>query len=447
MAVIRCSKGHYYDDTKFAQCPHCGVLPAIEPEKPVKAKRFSFFRKEAPAQQQAAPAAPVSPELSQFSGQGGPAVTGDYDDCTVGLSQMPGGMPKDDDRTLAFDSGAGTGGSGYGDDDNRTIAFGSGAGTGGGGYSDDDNRTIAFGPGTGTGGGGYSDDDNRTIAFGPGAGTGGGGYSDDDNRTIAFGSGAGTGGGGYGDDDNRTIAFSHRPETGGGGYSEDDNRTVAFSHGSTGSINEDDNRTVAFSRNASAGTINEDDNRTVAFSRNVSAGTINEDDNRTVAFSRPDAEKQGSGQRAGSTPPAPAKTAREVRPSAPVKAEPVKMQSAPAETFPLSPAQYVAGWLVCVKGMWKGRDYRLYKGFNRMGNRQGADIPLPEELKETVCALVYDDRSNSFYLVQQSGDSVYLNGSEVKGSVQLNTGDRIKAGEAEFEFIAFCREGRSWDVQ
>ena len=405
MAVIRCSKGHYYDDTKFAQCPHCGVLPAIEPEKPVKAKRFSFFRKEAPAQQQAAPATPVSPELSQFSGQGGPAVTGDYDDCTVGLSQMPGGMPKDDDRTLAFDSGAGTGGSGYGDDDNRTIAFGSGAGTGGGGYSDDD------------------------------------------NRTIAFGSGAGTGGGGYGDDDNRTIAFSHRPETGGGGYSDDDNRTVAFSHGSTGSINEDDNRTVAFSRNVSAGTINEDDNRTVAFSRNVSAGTINEDDNRTVAFSRPDAEKQGSGQRAGSTPPAPAKTAREVKPSAPVKAEPVKMQSAPAETFPLSPAQYVAGWLVCVKGMWKGRDYRLYKGFNRMGNRQGADIPLPEELKETVCALVYDDRSNSFYLVQQSGDSVYLNGSEVKGSVQLNTGDRIKAGEAEFEFIAFCREGRSWDVQ
>ncbi len=384
MAVIRCSKGHYYDDTKFAQCPHCGVLPAIEPEKPVKAKRFSFFRKEAPAQQQAAPAAPVSPELSQFSGQGGPAVTGDYDDCTVGLSQMPGGMPKDDDRTLAFDSGAGTGGSGYGDDDNRTIAFGSGAGTGGGGYGDDDNRTIAFGPGTGTGGGGYSDDDNRTVAF---------------------------------------------------------------SHGSTGSINEDDNRTVAFSRNVSAGTINEDDNRTVAFSRNVSAGTINEDDNRTVAFSRPDAEKQGSGQRAGSTPPAPAKTAREVKPSAPVKAEPVKMQSAPAETFPLSPAQYVAGWLVCVKGMWKGRDYRLYKGFNRMGNRQGADIPLPEELKETVCALVYDDRSNSFYLVQQSGDSVYLNGSEVKGSVQLNTGDRIKAGEAEFEFIAFCREGRSWDVQ
>ena len=32
MAVIRCSKGHYYDDTKFSQCPHCGVLPAAEPE-------------------------------------------------------------------------------------------------------------------------------------------------------------------------------------------------------------------------------------------------------------------------------------------------------------------------------------------------------------------------------------------------------------------------------
>lgn len=50
MAIIRCDKGHYYDNTKFSQCPHCGVLPILEQEQvqeekkePTKHKRFSFF--------------------------------------------------------------------------------------------------------------------------------------------------------------------------------------------------------------------------------------------------------------------------------------------------------------------------------------------------------------------------------------------------------------------
>ena len=33
MAIIRCDKGHYYDNTKFSQCPHCGVLPVMEKEQ------------------------------------------------------------------------------------------------------------------------------------------------------------------------------------------------------------------------------------------------------------------------------------------------------------------------------------------------------------------------------------------------------------------------------
>ena len=60
MAIIRCDKGHYYDNTKFSQCPHCGVLPVMEKEKengrnnhqPVvktkaksKSKLFSLFHR------------------------------------------------------------------------------------------------------------------------------------------------------------------------------------------------------------------------------------------------------------------------------------------------------------------------------------------------------------------------------------------------------------------
>ena len=28
MAVIRCPRGHYYDDQRFSRCPHCGISTA-----------------------------------------------------------------------------------------------------------------------------------------------------------------------------------------------------------------------------------------------------------------------------------------------------------------------------------------------------------------------------------------------------------------------------------
>ena len=26
MAIVKCSKGHFYDNTRYSQCPHCGIL-------------------------------------------------------------------------------------------------------------------------------------------------------------------------------------------------------------------------------------------------------------------------------------------------------------------------------------------------------------------------------------------------------------------------------------
>ncbi|MCI8950299.1 MAG: hypothetical protein HFG49_09685 [Lachnospiraceae bacterium] len=415
MAVIRCSKGHYYDDTKFSQCPHCGVLPAAEPEKPEKPKRFSFFRKdkEAPPQKAEAPVIPAVPSSG--------AASLDYDDRTVGLPQMPGGGIESDDRTIAFSQSTE---GGYGDDDNQTIAFSQSTG---GSFGDDDNQTIAFSQSTG---GGFIDDDNRTIAF---SHTPSAGVSEDDNRTIAF---SHTPSAGVSEDDNRTIAFSHTPSA---GVSEDDNRTIAFSHTPSAGVSEDDNRTIAFSHTPSAG-VNEDDNRTIAFSH--SSGQTGRSSNVSSVTKTETAKEVSSLMPEKQTEPLHQKTSGNSSSSV---ASGIKQQDSAEERLPLSPEQYVAGWLVCVKGEGKGRDYRLYKGFNRMGCQGNMDILLPKELKDTVCAIVYDDRSNRFYMVQQTGQPVYLNEAEVQKPAELQTGDRIQAGESEFEFIAFCREGRVWE--
>ena len=111
-------------------------------------------------------------------------------------------------------------------------------------------------------------------------------------------------------------------------------------------------------------------------------------------------------------------------------------------------ADLIVGWLVCVSGPERGRDWRLHQGFNRMGRDYRLDIPVMEDKslgREPVCAVVYDDRTNKFFAVQQQGNVAYLNADVLQGAVELKTGDIISAGKSQFEFIAFCREGRTWE--
>lgn len=109
---------------------------------------------------------------------------------------------------------------------------------------------------------------------------------------------------------------------------------------------------------------------------------------------------------------------------------------------------FIVGWLVCVEGPEKGRDYRLHQGFNRLGRDYSMDIAVMEDAgisREAACAVVYDDRSNSFFAVQQPSGLAYLNGTALEGAKGLKTGDMIRTGNSEFEFIGFCREGRTWE--
>lgn len=109
---------------------------------------------------------------------------------------------------------------------------------------------------------------------------------------------------------------------------------------------------------------------------------------------------------------------------------------------------FVTGWLVCVEGPEKGRDYRLYHGFNRVGRGYGMDVCIVDDVhisRENHCSVVYDHKSNTFSLVPSGGNLIYLGGELVSHPVQLKTGDIIRIGESQLEFVAFCREGRIWE--
>lgn len=110
---------------------------------------------------------------------------------------------------------------------------------------------------------------------------------------------------------------------------------------------------------------------------------------------------------------------------------------------------FLTGWIVCVEGPDKGRDYRLHQGYNRIGRAPEMDICPVNDLqisRSNHCSIVYEQRKNLFYFISESGSISYYNGKLAENICQMHTGDQFRIGESEFEFVAFCREGRSWGL-
>lgn len=109
---------------------------------------------------------------------------------------------------------------------------------------------------------------------------------------------------------------------------------------------------------------------------------------------------------------------------------------------------FVTGWLVCVAGPERGRDYRLHHGYNNMGRGIAQDIFVaedPEMARDGHCTVVYDHKNVQFLLMPLKGNLVYFNDKLLETPIRLENGDRFKAGGSEFELIVFCRKGHTWD--
>jgi hypothetical protein len=104
------------------------------------------------------------------------------------------------------------------------------------------------------------------------------------------------------------------------------------------------------------------------------------------------------------------------------------------------------GWLVCVSGPVKGKSYTLHSGRNFAGRDPDMDIALSDDLtlsREKHFSIVYDPKENAFYIIAGAGRT-YINDRHLEGDSALADGDRITAGESEYIFVPFCKEGRTW---
>lgn len=107
------------------------------------------------------------------------------------------------------------------------------------------------------------------------------------------------------------------------------------------------------------------------------------------------------------------------------------------------------GWLVCVKGAYKGQAFACKSGRNKIGRNPNCNINLMNEAsvtREPHAMIIYDPKQKVFYLQNGTGDGlVYQNGSLLFSHEELKAYDQIQLGNAEFVFVPLCGERFTWD--
>ena len=109
----------------------------------------------------------------------------------------------------------------------------------------------------------------------------------------------------------------------------------------------------------------------------------------------------------------------------------------------------VVGWLVCIDGAEKGKDYRLWGRINTIGRGEQNDVCIksdPSISKENHARLGYDPKNNRFRLIPaSSSNNIYLNGDVVDIPTPLHAYDVIEFGETKLAFVPLCGEHFSWE--
>lgn len=118
--------------------------------------------------------------------------------------------------------------------------------------------------------------------------------------------------------------------------------------------------------------------------------------------------------------------------------------------FGMADVQPVTGWLVCMTGGERGKDYRLHMGKNFVGRSPSMDVVLVDDKKiarEKHCSVIYEPKRNVFYLSAEGSNLVYLNDELLEAAKELKEDDRIKIGDTVLLFIPFGKGDRKWEEE
>jgi len=108
----------------------------------------------------------------------------------------------------------------------------------------------------------------------------------------------------------------------------------------------------------------------------------------------------------------------------------------------------VVGWLICVDGEKKGKDFRICNGKNYVGRMRSNDICLDFDdtiSKESNAIISFDDRNKKFFIQPgESKNNIYVNNELLLVPVQLKGNEIIELGRTKLFFHPLCDEKFNW---
>jgi hypothetical protein len=111
----------------------------------------------------------------------------------------------------------------------------------------------------------------------------------------------------------------------------------------------------------------------------------------------------------------------------------------------------VVGWLVCVEGPEKGRDYRIRAERNFIGRSPHMDIAITGDdaiSRENHAVVTFNPKNGIFRIAPgESRGLIYLNDEEVLTPVVLNAYDKVEIGATKLTFVPFCGERFQWEKE
>lgn len=126
---------------------------------------------------------------------------------------------------------------------------------------------------------------------------------------------------------------------------------------------------------------------------------------------------------------------------------PAPIQSSKAAS-PANDNVIAVGWLICVKGVNVGRDYRLRLGRNAIGRDESNGVALLGDTsvsRTEQAILVYEPHANKFYaLPGRSTSLAYLNGDVLLSRTEMKKNDILELGKTQLMLIPCCDEKFSW---
>lgn len=108
----------------------------------------------------------------------------------------------------------------------------------------------------------------------------------------------------------------------------------------------------------------------------------------------------------------------------------------------------VVGWLVCVEGPDKGKDYRIWAKNNTIGRSEKMDICIKGDTtisRENHARLAYDEKHNKYHLIPaESTNNIYLNDEPIYVPSVIEAYDVIEFGETKLIFVPLCNDKFTW---